>query len=263
MPHPHATTPTSAGIVLAGGRASRLGPIAAGPGGKAAVTLGDRTLLDRVLAAVAPHVGRIVVAVRDDPAALPPPRVLAPTGPRPHATVEIVRDTIPDGGPLAALADALRHLAGPPPGRPDPPGAGPEIEAVVLSCDLPLVRPAVVALLLERLRSSGARWVVPQVRGHPQVLLSALRGNLRGAIERHLAAGRRDLRGLVETLAAADPAAVCRLDAAAFAAVDPELESFRDIDTPEDLAALTAPRASAAASPARSPPAPGTPGGTG
>jgi len=125
------------------------------------------------------------------------------------------------------------------------------------------VRPAVVALLLERLRSSGARWVVPQVRGHPQVLLSALRGNLRGAIERHLAAGRRDLRGLVETLAAADPAAVCRLDAAAFAAVDPELESFRDIDTPEDLAALTAPRASAAASPARSPPAPGTPGGTG
>lgn len=232
------------GIVLAGGRSTRLGAVASRRGGKAAVTLGGRTLLAAVVAALEPHVGRIVVVEAHRGGVVRPPAAPDAVAVGSLPRVETIHDTVPDGGPLSALADALRHVAG----AADAEGADEAaratrlsaVEAVVVSCDVPLVRPEVVELLLGRLRLSGARWVVPEVHGHPQVLVSAVRGDLLPAIERHLAAGRRDLRGLLGTVAHADPAAVLRLDPAAVALVDPELDSFRDIDTPEDLAALRA-----------------------
>lgn len=230
------------GIVLAGGRATRLQALAAAAGGKAAVTLGGRTFLGAVLAALEPHVGRIVVVAAHADAAV---AALSPVSRR---TVETIHDTVPDGGPLAALADALRHMtavrtapAAAPRGEAGAdlaPAVLATLDAVVVSCDVPLLRPAVVGLLLERLRATAARWVVPEVLGHPQVLVSALRADLLPVIEAHLAAGRRDVRGLLDLVAAADPRALCRLDATALSAVDPGLESFRDIDTPEDLAAI-------------------------
>lgn len=232
------------GIVLAGGRATRLGAVATREGGKAALTLGGRTLLAAVVAALEPHVGRIVVVAAHHGMGV---RATAGSdavavGSRPD--VETIHDTVADGGPLSALADALRHVAGlRDAGDADEAARATglhAIEAVVVSCDVPLVRPEVVGLLLERLRLSGARWVVPEVHGHPQVLVSAVRGDLLPAIERHLATGRRDLKGLLGTVAHADPTAVVRLDPAAVALVDPEFDSFRDIDTPDDLAALRA-----------------------
>lgn len=242
MAQPRHLARGSVGIVLAGGRATRLGPLAAATGGKAAVTLGGRTFLEAVLAALEPHVERIVVVAPHAGAAA---ATRAPTSAL--RRVEMIHDTVPDGGPLAALADALRHVTAAriaPAGiQPDGAGAGAEagpalLDAVVVSCDVPLLKPAVVGLLLERLRATAARWVVPEVLGHPQVLVSALRAEMLPAIEAHLAAGRRDVRGLLDRVAATDPRALCRLDAAALGAVDPGLESFRDIDTPEDLAAI-------------------------
>lgn len=221
------------GVVLAGGRATRLGALAAGPGGKGAVMLDGRTFLEAVLAAVASHVEQIVVVAGHGDAAT------AGALPMAAATVtvpvEIIHDSVPDGGPLAALADALRHLS-------SKPAVAAVTAAIVVSCDVPLVRPLVVRLLLDRLRTSAARWVVPQVHGHPQVLLSALRADIRADIEAHLARGRRDPRGLLATLVDTDPAAVQLLEADAFTTVDPTLDSFRDVDTPEDLAALAAAR---------------------
>lgn len=226
------------GIVLAGGRARRLGALADVAGGKAALTLGGRTFLEAVLTALGPHVERIVV-VAPHAAAAAPTTALTPTPRR----VETIHDTVPDGGPLAALADALRHVtaarvvqAGA--GAGSAPAGASMFDAVVVSCDVPLLKPTVVGLLLERLRATAARWVVPEVLGHPQVLVSALCADLLPLIEAHLAAGRRDVRGLLDLVAAADPRALCRLDAAALGAVDPGLESFRDVDTSEDLAAI-------------------------
>lgn len=216
--------------MLAGGRGTRLGAAAAA-GGKAAVRLGGRTLLEWVLAAVEPEVGRLVVVT----AGADLPGLPLGDGRRPaygRATVEVVRDSIPDGGPLAAVADALRRLA-----VGDGDACPPAADAIVVSCDTPFVRPAVVRLLLGRLRTGPARWALAHLHGHPQVFPSALRCDLLPAFEAHLAAGRRDVRGLVGSLAAAVPSAVAVLDAAEVSAVDPELESFCDIDTPDELAA--------------------------
>ena len=110
--------------------------------------------------------------------------------------------------------------------------------AFVASCDLPLLRRTVVRAILDRQRTQHPAWVVPLVNGHPQPLASALPFTLLPRIERHLCAGRRDLRSLLATLAAEPTAAIDFLPAAALTAADPEGESFRDVDTAEEVARL-------------------------
>ena len=84
-------------IVLAGGRSRRLG-VAAPVGGKVALEVGGASMLDRVCRAVAGEAGRvIVVAAAEQP--LPPISV----------SVEVIRDSRPAAGPLAAIHDGLVH----------------------------------------------------------------------------------------------------------------------------------------------------------
>ncbi len=207
-----------AAIVLAGGAARRMGADLVGAEGKAGLRLAGRTFLDAVTTAVSTSVGRVIV-------------VAAPGQPLPTVAVpiEVVRDSTPGAGPLAGIRDGLVHALAT--GR--PPQA-----VLVASCDVPLIEPRMVRLLLDRLAASTARWVVPVVHGHPQVLVSAIAPELLGAIERHLAAGRRDLRGLLEELRRADPAGVLPLTEAEVAAADPDCLSFMDVDTPTDLEAI-------------------------
>lgn len=208
------------GIVVAGGRAARLGG-RAGPGGKGALEVEGRSFLAAIVAALAAEVPRvIVVAAQGQPL------------PELPAFVEIVRDSEPQGGPLAALCDGLRYAIA---------AAVPPRRAVVLSCDVPLVRRAVVRRLLDLAAAPGVRWVVPTVDGHPQVLVSALDTGLLGRIEAHLAAGSASPRACVATLERDEPGAVRFVAAPAWRDVDPGLESFRDVDTPADLDRLRAP----------------------
>lgn len=213
------------GVVLAGGRSQRLGGQSPGPGGKAGLVLDDRTFLEAVCDTLAHEVGRVLVVAAPE----------QPIDPVP-AGAEIVRDTTPGEGPLAGLRDGLRHLAAVSP----PTGSGlPVTDAVVVcSCDVPLLRRAVVRRLVARLVESRSLWAVPLVAGHPQVLVSAVRPAILPRIEAHLAAGRRDLRGLLESLAA-EPAGVVWIAAADVAEIDPGLESFLDVDTPADLDRLS------------------------
>lgn len=191
------------------------------PACKEWIEIGGRTLLARVVDAVAPATGRVIVVAA-------PGRPLPPLG---HA-VEIVRDSAPGGGPLAAILDGLLRIAAIHPG----PGSDPLV--FISSCDVPLLAPAVVRLLLGRAADTGALWTLPEVGGHPQVLCSVVRPRLSGAVERWLATGRRDPRGLVAALTRESPAAVCIVTEADIVTVDPTLASFRDVDTPADRAEI-------------------------
>lgn len=227
--------PEAVGIVLAGGRATRLGARAAA--GKAWLALDGRTFLERVCAAVAPEVAAVVVVAADG-AAVPPV---------PGATV--VHDTLPAAGPLAAIRDGIRAAVaagwGPSPRR-----------FVVVSCDVPLVRREVIRLLLHAARegvagggggggtgagtAAGADvlWTLPVVHGHMQVLVSVLDVRMLARLESWLATGRRDPRGLAASLLAAEPSTVRLVDESLLAPADPTLASFIDVDTPEDLRRL-------------------------
>ena len=102
------------GAVLAGGRSSRFGS------DKALARLGDATLLDHALAALAPHCAALIVCGRD------------------RAPVPTVADVpAPDLGPLGGLAGALAH------------GAAHGFDAVLTNaCDTPFLPAALLAALL-------------------------------------------------------------------------------------------------------------------
>ena len=204
------------GIVLAGGRSSRMGATVAG--GKPALTLGTDTFLARICRTLEAELGRVLVV-----AAAGQPLPDLPAG------VDVIRDTIREAGPLAALRDGLAWAAAVSP---------PPRVAVVCSCDVPLLRTSLVRLLVTH--AATADWVVPVVDGHPQVLVSALHISLVDRVEEHLRSGRRDLRGLLGSIKAASPGRVHELGGPELETVDPGLVSFRDVDTPSDLERLRA-----------------------
>jgi molybdopterin-guanine dinucleotide biosynthesis protein A len=210
------------GIVLAGGKSRRLAGIGLGPEGKAAVVVAGESLLGRVCRVIAAAVPRVIVV-----AAKGQPLPELPDG------VEVVRDSTPGAGPLAGLHDGLRHAIHAHRGF-----AVPRV-AFVASCDLPLLSPAVVCHLLDVAREPGVRLVVPAVGGHPQVLASVVAIDLMETIAAEAAVGG-GLRAVLEHLRDRQPATVRLVGPDELARIDSGLESFVDIDTPEDLARLEA-----------------------
>lgn len=142
----HATTPVHDVVVLAGGGGTRLGGV-----DKSALTVGGRTLLDRVLETAA--AARAVVVV--GPVAVP-------------AQVLQTTEDPPGGGPVAGLAAGLATL--------DRQGA-PAPWTLVIAVDQPEAAHAAVDVLRA---AAGAGPDVDMVcpedeAGHPQWLLAAYR----------------------------------------------------------------------------------------
>lgn len=195
-----------------------MGPLVDPRAGKAALAFAGEALLCRVCRTAAAELGRVIV-------------VAAPGQPLPplDAAIEVVRDSRPGAGPLAAIRDGLRQALV---GRPVPD------MAIVLSCDIPLLAAGVLRLLRAQAAASGARWVLPVVHGHPQVLVSALALDMLAPIEDALARGVSGPRALLDELVRSRPGAVNMMAADDLTGVTAALESFLDVDTPEDLARL-------------------------
>jgi molybdenum cofactor guanylyltransferase len=200
------------GIVLTGGRSSRMGTA------KAALEWHGSTLLARtvhILLRVTPTV--VVVRAPDQP--LPD----LPAGTR-------VLDDPEEGiGPMQGLAVGL---------------AATEDEAehaFVCSTDLPFLHPVFASHVLDRF-TDDVDTVVPHARGHRQPLAAGYRTALAPTVARLLAAGSRKPAMILDacrTLWIDEPSLLAdpRL-----AAVDPDLDSVRNINRPEDYeAARSAP----------------------
>lgn len=204
---------TTAGVVLAGGRSSRMGTP------KADLAWHGTTLLRRTVQVLARVVDRVVV-VRAAGQVLPP----LPAG------VVVGEDPRPGRGPLQGLAVALTTAA----------GLGVDV-AFVCSTDLPLLHPAYVAAVLAAV-TDGVDVALPVAHGHRQPLAAAYRTGLGGAAEALVAADRLRPALLLEQ---------CRvrvLDEAALrgdpgvARHDPALDSLTGVnDRAEYAAALARP----------------------
>jgi molybdenum cofactor guanylyltransferase len=195
----------SAGIVLAGGRSSRMGTP------KAALEWHGSTLLRRTVGILARVTGGPVLVVRAPGQPLPelPPRT------------EVADDPQEGLGPVQALAAGLAALAG----RAD--------VAFVCSTDLPFLHPAFVRRVL-RAAEEGADVGLPHARGYKQPLAASYRTSLAPVAE--LLVRERRLR----PASLFEQCDVARLDEAALradpilAALDPELESVLNINEPGD-----------------------------
>jgi molybdenum cofactor guanylyltransferase len=155
--------PAYTAVVLAGGKAARLGGQA-----KPQLDVGGRTILDAVLAAVPDALRRIVVG---------PPQPV-PSG------VRVLREEPPGGGPVAAVAAGLQAV---------------DTEVVVvLAGDLPFITSRLVEQL--RLRLTGDGVLVVDDTGRDQYLLGAWRtATLRRAVA--AAHGPTSLRRVLAPLA--------------------------------------------------------------
>src|SRR3954452_16647493 len=151
----------TAGIVLAGGRSSRMGSP------KAALEWHGSTLQRRVTGIVGRAVDGPVVVVRAPGQELPPLT----------ADVEVVEDAREGRGPLEGLAAGLAALE------------GRARTAYVSSTDVPLVHPAFVRAVTAALDES-VDVALPIVNGYPQPLAAAYRVTLRPLVDELLAADR-------------------------------------------------------------------------
>ncbi len=183
-------------ILLAGGASSRMGCP------KALLPFGGETLIERAARRMAETADEVIVVSAAD-------IVLPPL----EGRVRVVVDAEPHRGPVAGIVYGLRAAS---------------LEAAFVgACDHPFLRPDLVRFLVDRLE--GFDGVMPRWLGHPQPLLAVY---------------RRRLVSVFESLLARDAGAFAILESAAIREVapqeirpiDPEGESFRDLDTPEAYA---------------------------
>jgi molybdenum cofactor guanylyltransferase len=200
----------AAGVVLVGGRSSRMGTP------KAALEWHGSTLLRRTLGVLARSVEGPLVVVR------------APNQPLPQILpeVEVVEDPEEGRGPLQGIAAGLAALA------------ARTQAAFVCSTDLPFLHPVFVRRVLSAL-TDDLDVVLPLARGYPQPLTAAYRVTLAPLVAELVAAG--DLR---PAFLFGDPRCrTLRLDGTALladpelAAADPTLESVVNVNSPEDYRA--------------------------
>jgi molybdopterin-guanine dinucleotide biosynthesis protein A len=186
----------AAGIILAGGSSRRMGE------DKTQLLLGDRTLLAHVIGRVAMVCDPVVVVARS-------------ADEYPDCGVAVVADRWPGGGPLGGLITGLGAVAAP--------------CAAVVAGDLPFVEPAVLAGLL----ALRAGWdaVVPDVAGLPQPHCAIYAKAAVSVAAAVFDAGGRSLRELLD----APGVRVLYVQDARLREWDPDLRTFLNINTPEDL----------------------------
>ncbi|HEX4588477.1 MAG TPA: molybdenum cofactor guanylyltransferase [Gemmataceae bacterium] len=188
-----------AGIVLCGGKSSRMGQA------KAWLPFGGEFMLPRVVRLLSEVVSPIIV-VSSPGQELPP---------LPADTV-VAHDPQPDLGPLQGLAAGLRAVNG-------------AHAAYVSSCDVPLLLPAFVRRMIDLLGDFDA--AIPDVAGRLHPLAAVYQIQAAAVAERLLSTGERRLTSLSALLRTRI------VPAAELADADPDFFSLRNVNTPADLAA--------------------------
>ena len=187
----------TAAAILAGGRATRLGGAL-----KPLLVVGGQRIIDRQLAVLRPLFDQIVLVTND---------------PTPFAAIDLplIPDREPGKGPLAGIDAALAHF-------------GPAHPVVCLAGDLPFLNP----VLLQHLRDAPpALALVPRMAGRPDPLCARYDQAFAHHARRALSESRLAMHALLADLP------VDYLDEPRLRQFDPELRSFMNVNTPEDLQA--------------------------
>lgn len=188
----------NAGVVLAGGRSSRMGE------NKADMRIRGEPLVARAVRQIAPVVNETLVIG---------PRSLQALVPHAH----VIGDAVSGMGPLGGLYTALtttscRNL-------------------FLMACDMPFVQPGLVQAMLALSQShESADVVILPPTGRTQPLHAVYRLDCLPAVERALASDDHSLHRLLSHLS------VVTLDAATVAREDPRSISAFNVNTPADWA---------------------------
>lgn len=196
----HRSTQTS-GIILAGGSSSRMGknkallPL---PGNQAV------TFVEHLVSLLKEFCSETLIVARDQDHA------------RDYvfADVRVTIDETPDIGPLMGLYCGLRTIQ--------------TTHALIVAVDLPFVQRSLLSFLLSEPLPADTL-LVPLIHNIPQVLLALYPRSILPIVKEQLLQGRRDLRCLLKI------APVQFVEEAQLLQIDPQLQSFMNINTPEEL----------------------------
>lgn len=194
--------------ILAGGRAERLGGRT-----KGLLEVDGQPIIDRQLAILRPLFEQIFLVTNERAAWSSVPSVVS-------AAVVLLTDRHPGSGPLGGIDAALAAL---------PPA---ETSVVCVGGDMPFLDASVLALLRDHPSARSA--LVPRVAGHAEPLCARYSRDCLPAIAAALSSRR------FKTAALLDDVAADYLDEAALRTLDPDLRTFTNVNTPEELAAAEA-----------------------
>ncbi|MCU0507275.1 MAG: molybdenum cofactor guanylyltransferase [Anaerolineae bacterium] len=196
-------------LILAGGRSARMGR------DKAWLQIDGQPLIERVARRLLPLAGEIVFSAND-------PAPFAELITRLPVAARVVPDVFSDAGPLAGLHAGL--------------GAARFDTLLAVATDMPFVNHAVVEQMVGLCEEADA--VVPRLAAEgfdapqPEPLHAVYRRTCIPAIEAALLANRRRVVSFLPDVN------VCYVDEAALRTLDPELSSFRNVNTPEEWRAI-------------------------
>ncbi|MCB9183127.1 MAG: molybdenum cofactor guanylyltransferase [Flavobacteriales bacterium] len=186
-------TPSWTGVVLAGGRSSRMGR------DKALLELEGRTLLDRALDRIEPHVQELLVI--GDPEK------------HGHVGPFVIADDVPGIGPLGGIITAMRYAS--------------NERLIVVACDMPNLTPAFFEFL-KRAYPPDASALVPACDGRPEPLAAAYHRKCRTVLEACVAKGEWKVSHALEPIGATFVQLCPGEDGW-------PVDLFRNINTPGDL----------------------------
>ncbi|MDP2759292.1 MAG: molybdenum cofactor guanylyltransferase [Sideroxyarcus sp.] len=170
---------------------------------KANLLLGKQSLLQHVATVMQQQFPSIMVSVRQ---------------PRPEIDLPQLCDDPAYSGPLAGLAAGLERATTP--------------WVFAVACDMPFITPVLIEYLAQCRNDYQA--VVPLVHGYPQPLVAFYARGCLDEVQKLLrGSGKHSLRALLDHLQ------VCYVDEAQMLAADPQLRSFFDLDTPQDVVQAT------------------------
>lgn len=130
--------------------------------------------------------------------------------------LRVVPDRFPDGGALGGITTGV--------------GAAEHERVLVAACDMPLLRSAVFRLLVDRSESHDV--VMPKVGDEFETMHALYTKACVPAMERALGAGK------MRVIAFFDDVRVLTLGEDELRRVDPDLVSFTNVNTPEELEAV-------------------------
>ncbi|MCA9011208.1 MAG: molybdenum cofactor guanylyltransferase [Planctomycetaceae bacterium] len=193
-----------AGIVLCGGSSRRMGQE------KYQLPFLGETLLQRICRIVRPEVSQILIVAAAN-------QQILLSG----SSVEVLRDDLPGAGPLAGIGQALRHLQT---------SASSPVAGFVTSCDVPLLRAAVINCLRMHLTHEFDA-VVIRDQGFSWPLCAVYRVTAANTAADLLKSGQRRAAALAENLR------TCWLSLEVIREVDPNLACLMNCNTPADVEA--------------------------
>ena len=200
---PDAEMTSTGGIVLCGGLSSRMGT------SKALLPFGPETMLQRVVRLLGTVVSPIVIVAAEDQ---PLPEL--------PDTVILTHDERDARGPLEGIRAGLKALP-------------PDVDAAyVTSCDVPLLVPAFVDRMIEL--AEGYDIAVTEVDGFAHPLSAVYRRSALPHAEELLAQDQLRVSHLFSRLRTR------KVPTSEMTSVDPELQTLRNLNTPEDYEAALA-----------------------